>query len=162
MAANLNTVILAGNLTRDPEVRYTSGGTAVGRLGLAINKRYNNKDGQTVEKTTFVDIDVWSRQAETCQRYLSKGAPVLIEGELELDQWQDSNTGQNRSRLKVRANRVQFLGSPRADAAPNPQSPAPPPYRNPPTPGSAIPPAGSPPPPAVPDDLDQDMDGIPF
>ena len=82
----LNKVFLAGNLTRDPEVRYTPSGTAVAKLGLAVSDSYTNKAGEKVESTCFVDVDVWSRQAETCGEYLTKGSPVLIEGRLQLDQ----------------------------------------------------------------------------
>jgi single-strand DNA-binding protein len=108
--ANLNKVLLIGNLTRDPEVRYTPKGTAVGDLGIAINDSYKAQDGTIKETVTFVDVEVWGRQAETCKQYLSKGRPVFIEGQLRLDQWEQE--GQKKSKLKVRADRVQFLGSP--------------------------------------------------
>jgi len=108
--ANLNKVLLIGNLTRDPEVRYTPKGTAVGDLGIAINDSYKAQDGTIKETVTYVDIEVWGRQAETCKQYLSKGRPVFIEGQLRLDQWEQD--GQKKSKLKVRADRVQFLGSP--------------------------------------------------
>lgn len=109
--ANVNIVILAGNLTRDPEIRYTPSGMAVAKLGLAVNRRFkDSKSGQLREETTFVDVDVWGRQAETASQYLSKGRPALIEGELRLDQWDDKQTGQKRSKLKVVARRVQFMG----------------------------------------------------
>lgn len=104
----LNRVIIAGNLTRDPEVRYTPSGTAVGDVGVAISESYRNKAGELVETTCFVDVEVWGRQAETTAEYLSKGSPVLIEGRLRLDQWENQQ-GEKRSRLKVRADRVQFL-----------------------------------------------------
>jgi single-strand DNA-binding protein len=110
--ANLNRVFLVGNLTRDPEVRYTPTGTAVSDLGLAVNDTFKTKTGETKETTTFVDIVVWGRQAETCGEYLSKGSPVLIEGRLQLEQWQTEN-GEKRSRLRVHADRVQFLGRPK-------------------------------------------------
>ena len=108
--ANFNKVLLMGNLTRDPEVRYTPKGTAVGDLGLAINDSYKAQDGTIKETVTYVDIEVWGRQAETCKQYLTKGRPVFVEGQLKLDQWEQE--GQKKSRLKVRADRVQFLGSP--------------------------------------------------
>jgi single-strand DNA-binding protein len=108
--ANLNKVLLIGNLTRDPEVRYTPKGTAVGDLGIAINDSYKAQDGTIKETVTYVDIEVWGRQAETCKQYLTKGRPVFIEGQLRLDQWEQD--GQKKSKLKVRADRVQFLGSP--------------------------------------------------
>jgi len=108
--STLNRVFLMGNLTRDPEVRYTPSGTAVGDLGLAVNETYKNKAGETVENTVFVDIEVWARQAETCAEYLYKGSPVFVEGRLKLDQWENQQ-GEKRSKIRVRADRVQFLGS---------------------------------------------------
>lgn len=109
MAASLNKVLLMGNLTRDPEVKYTPKGTAVGDLAMAINDSYKAQDGTIKETVTYVDVEVWGRQAETCKQYLTKGRPVFVEGQLRLDQWEQD--GQKRSKLKVRADRVQFLGS---------------------------------------------------
>lgn len=106
---SMNHVFLMGNLTRDPELRKTPGGLAVSDLGLAVSDRYRNKAGEMVENTCFTDVVVWGRQAETCCEYLRKGAPVIVEGRLQLDQWQTEN-GEKRSRLRVRAERVQFLG----------------------------------------------------
>ena len=97
-----------GNLTRDPEVRYTANGTAVGDLSIAINDSYKAQDGTVKETVTYVDIEVWGRQAETCKQYLVKGRPVFIKGTLKLDQWEKD--GKKYSRLKVRADNVQFLG----------------------------------------------------
>jgi single-strand DNA-binding protein len=111
MAASLNKVLLMGNLTRDPEVKYTPKGTAVGDLAIAINDSYKAQDGTIKETVTYVDIEVWGRQAETCKQYLTKGRPVFVEGQLRLDQW-ETPQGEKKSRLKVRADRVQFLGSP--------------------------------------------------
>src|SRR5471030_2757559 len=108
--ANLNKVLLMGNLTRDPEVKYTPKGTAVGDLAIAINDSYKAQDGTIKETVTYVDIEVWGRQAETCKQYLSKGRPVFVEGQLKLDQWEQE--GQKKSKLRVRADRVQFLGAP--------------------------------------------------
>lgn len=110
--ASLNRVILAGNLTRDPELRYTSSGMAVADLGFAVNDRYKNKAGEWVEKACFVDVVVWGRQAETCGEYLTKGSPALVEGRLQFDQW-ESQQGEKRSKLLVRADTVQFMGGPR-------------------------------------------------
>ena len=128
--ANLNYVVLAGNLTRDPQVRNTPGGTAVADLGLAINEKFKNKSGELQENTTYVDVVAWGRQAEVCQQYLHKGSPVLIEGRLQLDQW-ESKEGEKRSKLRIRADRVQFLGGgPRREnngAAPTGDRPAAPP-----------------------------------
>jgi single-strand DNA-binding protein len=106
--ADLNRVLLMGNLTRDPEVRYTPKGTAVGEIGLAINDSYKGQDGTVKEVVTFVSIEVWGRQAETCKQYLTKGRPVFVEGRLRLDQWEQD--GQKKSKLKIVADRVQFLG----------------------------------------------------
>ena len=109
MAASLNKVLLMGNLTRDPEVKYTPKGTAVGDLAIAINDSYKAQDGTIKETVTYVDIEVWGRQAETCKQYLTKGRPVFVEGQLRLDQW-ETPQGEKKSRMKVRADRVQFLG----------------------------------------------------
>jgi single-strand DNA-binding protein len=106
-----------GNLTRDPELKQTPTGRAVADLGLAINDEYRKKDGETVKSTCFVDVVAWGRQAETCHEFLGKGSPVLVEGVLQLDQWENKE-GQKRSKIRVRANRVQFLGRPRKDAEP--------------------------------------------
>ena len=120
--ASANCVILAGNLTRDPEVRYTPSGTAVADLGLAITESFKNKEGQWEEKPVFVDVVVWGRQAETSGEYLYKGSPALVEGRLQLDQWENKQ-GEKRSKLRVRADRVQFLGSPRkSEATDTPQN----------------------------------------
>jgi len=108
----LNKVILLGNLTRDPELRHTPQGTAVCALGLAVNHRYTLGSGEAREETCFVDIDVWGQQAQSCSSYLRKGAPALVEGRLRLDQWDDRETGKRRSRLRVQAERVQFVGPP--------------------------------------------------
>lgn len=116
MAASLNKVLLMGNLTRDPEVKYTPKGTAVGDLAIAINDSYKAQDGTIKETVTYVDIEVWGRQAETCKQYLTKGRPVFVEGQLRLDQW-ETPQGEKKSRLKVRADRVQFLGSPSGGGA---------------------------------------------
>lgn len=113
--ASLNKVLLIGNLTRDPELRYTSGGAAICGFGLAMNRRYTTAGGEQREETCFVDIDVWGKQAESCNNYLRKGSPAFVEGRLRLDSWQDRETGKPRSRLTVTAERVQFLGSPRGE-----------------------------------------------
>lgn len=109
--ANLNKVFLMGNLTRDPELRYTPKGTAVAELGLAINRVWNNDQGQKQEETTFVDVTLWGRTAELAQQYLTKGRPVYVEGRLTLDTWDDKQTGQKRSKLKVVGETMQFLNS---------------------------------------------------
>ncbi len=107
--ASLNKTLLIGNLTHDPEVRRTPSGTAVSTLRMAVNESYRSKSGEQVEKTLFLDVDVWDRQAETCGQYLSKGSPIFVEGRLQMDEWNDKESGQKRTRLKVRAERVQFL-----------------------------------------------------
>lgn len=107
-----NKVILAGNLTRDPEMRYTPSGTAVARLGLAVNRKW--KDAQTnemKEEVTFVDVDAWGKQAEAISQYLKKGRPILLEGRLKLDQWEDKNTHQKQSKLRVVMESFTFLDS---------------------------------------------------
>jgi single-strand DNA-binding protein len=109
--ANLNKVMLIGNLTRDPEVRFTPKGTAVAELGLAINRVWYNEQNQKQEETTFVDVTLWGRQAEIAQQYLTKGSPAYIEGRLNLDTWDDKATGQKRSKLKVVGESLQLLGS---------------------------------------------------
>lgn len=108
--ANLNKVMLIGNLTRDPEVRYTPKGTAVTDIGLAVNRNYTTDTGEKREDTTFVDITLWGRQAEVVGQYMKKGRPIYIEGRLQMDTWQDKQTGQNRSKLKVIGESFQFLG----------------------------------------------------
>ncbi|MFP6898322.1 MAG: single-stranded DNA-binding protein [Roseibacillus sp.] len=109
--ANLNKVMLMGNLTRDPELRYTPKGTAVADIGMAINRVWTNDQGERQEDTTFVDVTLWGRQAELAQQYLSKGRPVYIEGRLQMDTWEDKNSGQKRSKLKVVGENMQFIGS---------------------------------------------------
>ena len=108
--ASFNRVILVGNLTRDPELRYISSGTAVTDIGLAVNDRRKNANGEWVEETTFVDVTLWGRTAEVAGEYLTKGSPVLIEGRLKLDTW-EGNDGQKQSKLKVVCERMQMLGS---------------------------------------------------
>ena len=108
--ANLNKVMLIGNLTRDPEVRYTPKGTAVADIGLAINRYYQSENGERQEETTFVDVTLWGKQAELAQQYLHKGRPVYIEGRLQMDTWDDKATGQKRSKIKIVCENMQFLG----------------------------------------------------
>ena len=111
--ASFNKVILVGNLTRDPELRYTPKGMAIAKFGLAVNRVWKNEAGETKEEVTFVDIDVFGRTAENVGQYMRKGSPILIEGRLRLDTWDDKQTGQKRSKLGVVAETVQFLGAPR-------------------------------------------------
>ncbi|HNR94486.1 MAG TPA: single-stranded DNA-binding protein [Kiritimatiellia bacterium] len=121
--ASFNKVILVGNLTKDPEVRYTSSGTTVGNMRLAVTEHYKKQTGEMQETTCFVDVEVWGRQAETCSEYLKKGSSLLLEGKLKLDEWETSE-GEKRSKLRVRADRVQFLGSPRGDRSSGGSKPA--------------------------------------
>ncbi|MCB9845751.1 MAG: single-stranded DNA-binding protein [Phycisphaeraceae bacterium] len=110
MAGNLNRVFLMGNLTRDVELRHTSGNQPVANIGLAVNRRWRGQDGEPREETTFVDCEAWGRTAEVMSQYLRKGRPVFIEGRLKLDQWQDQQGG-NRSKLKVVVESFQFVDS---------------------------------------------------
>jgi single-strand DNA-binding protein len=110
--ASFNKVILMGNLTRDPQVKYTTGGTAVTEIGLAVNRQWFDKQSNTKkDETTFVDITLWGRTAEIAGEYLAKGRPVLIEGRLQLDTWDDRETGQKRSKLRVVGENMTMLGS---------------------------------------------------
>jgi single-strand DNA-binding protein len=105
---SVNHVMLLGNLTRDPELRYTPSGTAVCQMGVALNRRWKDQTGETQQEVTFVDVTVWGRQAETVATYLTKGRAVAVEGRLQLDTWQTEG-GERRTRLKVVAQRVTFL-----------------------------------------------------
>ena len=113
--ASFNKVILLGNLTRDPELRYTPKGQAVAKLGLAVNRRYTTEAGEAREEVTFVDIEAWGKQAEVIAQYCKKGRPLFIEGRLKLDQWDDKNTGKKMSRLGVVLDTFQFLGDGRQE-----------------------------------------------
>jgi single-strand DNA-binding protein len=110
--ASFNKVILVGNLTRDPELRYTPKGMAIAKIGLAVNRNWTSESGEKKEEVTFVDVDIFGRTAENVAQYMKKGRPILIEGRLRLDQWDDKQTGQKRSKLGVVGETVQFLGSP--------------------------------------------------
>jgi single-strand DNA-binding protein len=109
--ANFNKVILAGNLTRDPELRYTPKGTAIAKFGLAINRTWKNEAGETKEEVTFVDIDAFGKSAELIGQYFKKGRPILMEGRLRLDTWDDKQTNQKRSKLGVVLDSFQFMDS---------------------------------------------------
>lgn len=108
--ANVNKVILIGNVTRDPEIKYTAKGSAVTELGMAINRYFTTDGGEKREETTFVDVTLWGRQAEIANEYLKKGRPVFIEGRLQLDTWDDKTSGQKRSKLRVIGENLQLLG----------------------------------------------------
>jgi single-strand DNA-binding protein len=136
--ASFNKVILAGNLTRDPELRYTPKGTAIARLGLACNRKWKSETGEMKEEVTFVDVDAFGKTAETIGQYLKKGRPILIEGRLRYDTWEDKQTKQKKSKLGVVLENFQFLDSgggrgdggegapaaPRAASAPASSAPA--------------------------------------
>jgi single-strand DNA-binding protein len=143
--ANFNKVILAGNLTRDPEMRYTPKGTAVVKIGLAVNRSWKTETGETKEEVTFVDVDAFGRTAEVISQYLKKGRPILMEGRLRYETWDDKQTNQKRSKLGVVMESFQFLDSgnrgetgaesqrrPSAPAAPT--APSEPPLSEPPQP----------------------------
>ena len=110
--ASFNKIILAGNLTRDPELRYTPKGSAVCELGLAVNRQWKDDDGEKHEEVTFVDVVLWNKLAELAEKYLVKGRNVLVEGRLQMESWEDKQTGQKRTRLRVVGEQMQFLGVP--------------------------------------------------
>lgn len=120
--ASYNRVVLVGNITRDIELRYTPGGTAVTDIGLAVNDRRKSANGEWVDETTFVDVTLWGRTAEVASEYLAKGSPILVEGRLKLETWESD--GQNRSKLKVVCDRMQMLGSPKSSGGGNAQATA--------------------------------------
>jgi single-strand DNA-binding protein len=109
MPANINRVVLVGNLTRDPELRHTPSGTAVCSLRLAVNSRRKDQSGQWVEKPNYFDVTVWGQQGENCAQYLAKGRPVAVDGRLEWREW-DAQDGQKRQAVEIIADSVQFLG----------------------------------------------------
>ena len=145
--ASFNKVILMGNLTRDPELRYTPKGMAVAKVGLAVNRTWRSESGEQKEEVTFIDVDIWGRTAENVGQYMRKGSPILIEGRLKLDQWDDKQTGQKRSRLGVTAETVQFLSSGNRAGAEGAAAPASAPRARPTPPPSATGDADAPPPP---------------
>ena len=108
--ANLNKVLLIGNLTRDPEIKYTPKGTAIADIGLAVNRTYTTDGGEKREETTFVDVTLWGRVAEIVGEHCKKGRPLFVDGRLQLDTWDDKQTGQKRSKLKVVGDNIQLLG----------------------------------------------------
>jgi single-strand DNA-binding protein len=152
---NLNKVMLMGNLTRDPEIKYTPKGTAIADIGLAVNRNYTTESGEKREEVTFVDVTLWGRVAEIVGEYCKKGRPLFVEGRLQLDTWDDKATGQKRSKLKVVGDNIQLLGSREggAGAAPSgePQG----------APAARRAPSAPPRPPADPD-LDVQADDVPF
>jgi single-strand DNA-binding protein len=121
--ANFNRVILAGNLTRDPELRYTPKGVAIAKITLAINRTWKSETGEAKEEVTFVDVDAFGRQAEVVGQYMKKGRPFLVEGRLKLDQWEDKNTHQKQSKLKVVLEGFSFIDSKGADSGASSDAP---------------------------------------
>ena len=124
--ASFNKVILMGNLTRDPEIKQSASGVKVADLGLAVTETWRDRNGQTKETTCFVDVVVWDKLAELCGQYLAKGRPILVEGRLQMDEW-ETQQGEKRRKLRVRADTVKFLGTPQkreAGAAPSATTPA--------------------------------------
>lgn len=135
--ANVNIVILAGNLTRDPQVRNLANEKQVANFGLAVSRKFKGADGEMKEETTFVDIEAWGRTAELVGQYLSKGKQALVEGRLKMESWDDKTSGQKRSKIVVVADQVTFLSAPAAGGAQQPQArpaarPQPPPDDSPP------------------------------
>ena len=108
---NYNKVMLMGRLTRDPEVRFLANGTAVTNIGLAVNRNWRNQDGQTQEEVTFVDVTAFGKRGEAVGQYLKKGRPIFIEGHLRMDQWDDKQTGQKRSKLAIIMDAFEFIDS---------------------------------------------------
>lgn len=156
--ASFNKVILAGNLTRDPELRYTPKGTAIAKLAIAVNRRWTGEDGQQRDEVTYVDVDAFGKQAEVIAQYFKKGNPILLEGRLKLDTWDDKQTGQKKSRLGVVLEGFSFLGSGnRAEGGAGPSGGSAPSAR-PPRPQAAAPASSTPDGDAPP----QEEDDVPF
>jgi single-strand DNA-binding protein len=114
---SLNKVLLMGNLTRDPELRVTPKGTPICQFSLAINRQFKMESGESREEVIYVDIEAWGKQGETIAKYCTKGRPLYVEGRLRLDQWEDKNTKEKRSRMKVVLEQFQFLGDSRGGGA---------------------------------------------
>lgn len=151
--ASYNKVILIGNLTRDPEIKHTPKGTAVTDIGLAVNRNFTTDSGEKREEVTFIDITLWGRIAEIVGEYCKKGRPLMVEGRLQLETWDDKATGQKRSKLKVIGENIQLLGSGQGHAPKDEQDPRDHTTRKPPT---------TPAKPAKDPDLDQPEDDIPY
>jgi single-strand DNA-binding protein len=148
--ASFNKVILAGNLTRDPEMRYTPKGTAVVSFTLAVNRKWKTETGELKEEVSFIDVEAFARQAEVVAQYLKKGNPFLVEGRLRQDTWEDKNTHQKQSKLRVVLEGFSFLSSGRTDGA------------GPTTSRPAAAPAAAPPAPAEPEAPEPEQDDVPF
>ena len=150
----LNKVLLMGNLTRDPELRVTPKGTPICQFALAINRQFKMESGESREEVIYVDVEAWGKQGETIAKYCTKGRPLYVEGRLRLDQWEDKNTKEKRSRMKVVLEQFQFLGDGRGGGAPSgggdaPGAPSPERF--------SPPPRASSPKPATTENLDEDV-----
>ncbi len=119
--ANVNKVMLMGNITREIELRKTPGGTSVADIGIAVNRVRTDDQGQSIEETTFVDVTLWGRTAEVAHQYAGKGQPLFVEGRLHIDSWTDKTTGGNRTKLKVVAENIQLIGSKGGSQDPRPK-----------------------------------------
>jgi single-strand DNA-binding protein len=150
-----NKVIIAGNLTRDPELRYTPKGTAVARFTLAVNRTWKSETGETKEEVSFVDVDAWARQGEVIAQYMKKGRPLLVEGHLKQDTWEDKNTHQKQSKLKVVLDGFTFIDS----RGPESGAPAPASSGH---PAAASAASADVPPPAEPEAAPPEQDDVPF
>ena len=153
--ANFNRVILAGNLTRDPELRYTPKGVAIAKITLAINRTWKSETGEQKEEVTFVDVDAFGRQAEVVGQYMKKGRPFLVEGRLKLDQWEDKNTHQKQSKLKVVLEGFSFIDSKGGDSGAPSDAPRA-------RPAAAPTAAAEAPAPAEPEASEPEQDDVPF
>lgn len=120
--ANLNKVMLIGNLTRDPELRVTPKGTAICTFSIAVNRKFKDDSGGEREEVTYIDIEAWGRSGENISKYCTKGRPLFVEGRLRLDQWEDKTTKEKRSRMKVVLENFQFLGGGRGENTPGGES----------------------------------------
>lgn len=160
---NLNKVMLMGNLTRDPEIKYTPKGTAIANFGIAINRTYTPEGGEKREEVTFIDLEAFGRTAEVIGEYFKKGRPIFIEGRLKLDQWDDKTTGKKQSKLRVVVESFEFLASREGGAAGGggEGGGAPSGEARSSAPAQRRPPAATPRPPADPD-LDVQADDVPF
>ena len=157
--ASFNKVILMGNLTRDPELRYTPKGSAIAKLGLAVNRVWRTETGENREEVAFIDVEAWSQAAETISKYMKKGSPILIEGRLRQDTWDDKQTGQKRSKLLVVCESFKFVGAPAGSREPGGASEAPAPARSRPAPTATPAPAAEP---SEPDQMPPEEDDVPF
>lgn len=150
--ASFNRVILAGNLTRDPELRYTPKGSAIAAFTLAVNRKWKTETGEAKEEVSFIDVEAWDKRAEVIAQYLKKGRPFLVEGRLKQDTWEDKNTHQKQSKLKVILEGFSFIDSNRGDSgAPTSSRPA----------AAPAAPAGAAPP-AEPEAPEPEQDDVPF